>query len=111
MKLINTALTLSINWYVPDNWYGSNCRLILVPDNNLTGFETEKDAKKLAGKLAKYVTKTYLKKLKKSATAKDAKIEIFENLPTYKYYSLGPSWSCTNIFITVSQLLEKLNIK
>jgi len=103
-NIAETALTVSIEWYVPDNWYGSRYRVVLVPDETLS-FANISDAKKYAAKLSKWVNNKYIKNngLKPVKTA-DVEIKSYRDLPTYIYMSMGPSYSCRNINITISEL-------
>ena len=103
-NIAETALTVSIEWYVPDDWYGSRYRVVLVPDETLS-FADVSDAKKYAAKLSKWVNNKYIKNngLKPVKTA-DAVIKPYGELPTYIYMSMGPSYSCRNINITISDL-------
>lgn len=89
---------LAATWYTPDNWYGTNDRVILVL-NETEGFSTAKEAKQYRSLLATYIKQKFNKKLKPEPT-------IIQNCPTYKYCGAGPSYSCTNHFITVDGLKE-----
>ena len=105
MKLSPESKTLSITWHVSDNRYGQNYRVVLVPDETLS-FASDADAKRFAAKLAKYVTHGYLKPIKyKAAKGADAEIANYGDLATYRYCSMGPSWSCQNFIVTVNELL------
>jgi len=98
-KIEHKNLVLSIQWYVKDEWYGNNYRLVL---NGLSedGFKTKSDAKKYSSYIKKY--------LKHKENIKNGIIDICEysNLETYRYCSMGPSWSCTNIHIKSTEFLE-----
>ena len=99
------ARTLSIEWYVPDHWYGSRYRLVLVPDETLS-FASDSEAKRYAGKLAKWASQRYLRPTGlQPVKSGDAIIEKYGELPTYVYVSLGPTYSCQNIILKVSELL------
>jgi len=87
---------LAITWYIPDNWYGTNQRVILTADEN-AGFETAKEAKAFNSQLRAYVKQKY------SISQKPAFTTV-EKCPTYIYCSAGPSYSCTNIFVTPADL-------
>jgi hypothetical protein len=87
---------LAATWYTPDNWYGSNDRVILLPEEG-QGFSTAKEAKQYRGLLATYIKQKFGKKLKAEPTTID-------KCPTYIYCGAGPSYSCTNHFITVAGL-------
>jgi hypothetical protein len=109
MKLSPDSKTLSITWHVRDDWYGQNYRVVLVPDETLS-FASDADAKRFAAKLAKYVTRKYLKPIKHKATVcgADAKIANYGDLATYRYLPMGPSWSCQNFIVTVNELLNHI---
>jgi hypothetical protein len=108
MILSPESKTLSITWHVRNDWYGENCRVVLVPDETLS-FASDTAAKKFAAKLAKYVTHNYLKRTgNKPAKGADAEIANYGDLPTYQYCSMGPSWSCQNFVISVNELENRI---
>jgi hypothetical protein len=90
------AKVLAATWYTPDNWYGKNDRVILSVTET-EGFSTAKEARRYKSLLATYIKQKFNKKLKPEPT-------LIENCPTYKYCGAGPSYSCTNHFITVAGL-------
>lgn len=50
---------IALQWYVPDNWYGNNYRVILSQE-----FKNKTEAKKYCGLLCKYAKEKYKQKLK-----------------------------------------------
>lgn len=95
--LPQTEKVLSIQWHIPDNWYGSNRRVVLHQEG---GFKTKGEAKKLAKRLKRYAKEVYGFNCKKEVT-----FSKFWECETYIYCGNGPSWACTNYFVT-PQMLE-----
>ena len=87
---------LAITWYIPDNWYGTRNRVILVTGEN-TGFETAKEAKAFNSQLRQYVKQKY-------GISQKPVFATISECPTYIYCGAGPSYSCTNIFVTPADL-------
>lgn len=96
---------LAIEWYVADNWYGNNYRMVLNKSEN-EEFKNAKEAKPYRALLAKYINE----KRNQKVTAARAKFGKLSNFKTYQYCSMGPSYSCTNSYVTVAQLEEWKNI-
>ncbi len=90
---------LAIEWHVKDNWYGQNYRMILSKSEN-EEFKNAKEAKPYRSLLAKFVNDKNKTKLNAKRT-EFGKLLSFE---TYRYCGAGPSYSCRNSFITVSEL-------
>lgn len=91
---------LSLEWHVQDNWYGQNYRMVLLK-SDIEGFKNAREAKRFRALLVQY---TNVKKTIK-LNAKRVCFGLYADLKTYHYCSMGPSWSCTNIEITVDELL------
>jgi hypothetical protein len=89
---------LAAEWYVPDGWYGSNRRVVLIQGEG-QGFNTVKEAMAYKSLLKLFLKKQYNQKL-------NPDFATMANCPTYKYYGSGPSYSCTNIIVTVNELEE-----
>ena len=96
------ALVLSYEWYVPDNWYGKNYRVILTPDIN--GFNNAKETKQYKSWLSRYI-KDKCQVTNKGIT-KEMSFGPLSNKPTYIYCGAGPSYSCSNRIISVNYLTE-----
>ena len=91
---------LTIEWHVKDNWYGQNYRMVLSKSET-EEFKNAKEAKQYRSLLVKYIKDRRNVKLPVSR-AKFGKLSSF---PTY-IHSIGPSYSCTNMNITVAELNE-----
>jgi hypothetical protein len=87
---------LAITWYIPDNWYGTRKRVILSADET-TGFATAKEAKAFNSQLRTYVKQKY-------GISQKPEFKTVSECPDYIYCGAGPSYSCTNIFITPADL-------
>jgi hypothetical protein len=88
-------MTLSTLWHTPDNWYGTNDRVLVK------GFTTKKELAPYKAKLKKYILEKYNVKI----TQKDMRItEDDVELTTYMHVSMGPSWSCSNHEVTKEEL-------
>lgn len=95
-----TTRTLSFTWHVADNWYGQNYRVVLLKEDSPIDFATASEAKQYRSKLARYIK---AKHPEAKATTKRMVVKNYAELPTY-IHSIGPSYSCSNIHITVEQL-------
>jgi hypothetical protein len=93
-------LAIAIEWYVNDNWYGQNYRLIFTGYDG-EGFITKAKAAKHTSMLKKYAKF----KFKESNKGKIV-IDKVKNYVTYIYCSMGPSWSCNNMFVKVEDFKE-----
>jgi hypothetical protein len=87
---------LAIEWYIPDNWYGSNRRVILTPTKEI-GFKTSSESRSYISLLKKYVKDRF--EVKGTPVFK-----TIEKCPTYIYCGAGPSYGCTNSYITIEDL-------
>ena len=87
---------LVIEWYVSDNWYGSNKRVILTLTKE-TGFKTSSESRPYVSLLKKYVNENF-------GVKRTPVFKTIDACPTYIYCGAGPSYSCTNIFVTVEDL-------
>ncbi len=94
---------LAIRWYVPDNWYGQNMRVILNGISG-TGFKNKTEAKKYVSKLKKFIKSTN----QNYTGGGVVEVDKLENLETYRYCAFGPSWSCSNHIIDTEEFLEYL---
>ena len=105
LEIMTTSnLVLAIRWYVPDNWYGQNIRVILNGIDG-TGFSNKTQAKEYVSKLKKFI-----KSVNRNYTGKGiVEVDLLENLETYRYCAYGPSWSCTNHIIDTEEFLEYLH--
>jgi hypothetical protein len=90
---------LAIEWHVKDNWYGQNYRMVLSKSET-EEFKNAKEAKPYRSLLAKYINDKHRLKL----TAKRATFGKLLSFQTYIYCSMGPSYSCSNSYITVAEL-------
>lgn len=99
-------LVLAIQWHVRDDWYGKNYRIIFKGfDDN--GFRTKTEAKKHLSMLKKFAFFKYGNSdIEFSKKYNIIEIDEYKNLETYRYYSMGPSWSCTNISVDVNEFKE-----
>ena len=93
-------LTIAIEWYVNDDWYGKNYRLIFSGYDG-EGFTTKPKAAKHTSMLKKYA-KSKFKESNKGIIV----IDQVKNYVTYVYCSMGPSWSCANIFVNVEDFKD-----
>lgn len=89
------TITAAIRWYEADGWYGKNYRLYLE------GFEKKADAQKVIPMMKKFAQKFH--SAPKSFTTE---IGLLENMETYRYVSLGPSWSCSNIKVNYEKFQQ-----
>jgi hypothetical protein len=60
MKVEASAKVLAFSWYVPDNWYGTNKRVVLVNEDG-SGFKNTSDANRYRGLFMKYVYENFIK--------------------------------------------------
>jgi len=90
---------LAIEWHVKDNWYGQNYRMVLSKSET-EEFKNAKEAKPYRSLLAKYINDKRRLKL----TAKRATFGKLLSFQTYIYCSMGPSYACTNLHITVAEI-------
>ncbi len=90
--------------HVPDNWYGSNYRIIFRPKEEL-GFRTKRELI-VYRKAFRAYCKNYFRS--SSTFAGHEKIQFLiskvEHLKEYEYCSSGPSFSCKHIYITPEDL-------
>lgn len=96
MELSQDAKVLQLTWYIPDDWYGTNKRIILIPEEG-RGFVNAKEAKPYMSLFRTFVKQKYSQKEKPGMTT-------FSSCPTYRYCSAGPSYTCTNVIITIAKL-------
>lgn len=97
-----TTKVLTFTWHVENGWYGDNYRVVLLKEDSPMCFENAKEAKQYRSKLVRYIKANHSK-----ATDVTGKRMVFGNyaeFETYHYCSMGPSYSCTNIHITVEEL-------
>ena len=90
---------LAIEWHVKDNWYGQNYRMVLSKSEN-EEFKNAKEAKPYRSLLAKFVNAKRNQKL----NAKRTTFGKLLSFKTYMYCGAGPSYSCTNSYVTVAEL-------
>lgn len=116
MSLDKNAIVLTLEWYIPDGWYGTRKRLVLSLDEE-NGFKNASEANRQRSLFIKYINDRFKKPPVKRADDKEtrekfkgeeAKAGALGNFPTYIYCGAGPSYSCTNIYVTVSKLQEWL---
>jgi hypothetical protein len=108
------ANVLTFSWHTPDGWYGRNTRFVLVLSdgssrhcparNNVEGFKTKSDAMRVRGLFLQWMKNKFGKERKVKAS--DIVFGEYSKFPTYIYCGAGPSYSCTNVHITVSELEE-----
>jgi hypothetical protein len=103
MQVPANANVLTFTWHIPDGWYGSNRRFVLLL-NEGEGFKTKSDAMRVRGLFVQWMKDKFGKDRK--VTASDVKFGVHSQFPTYIYCGAGPSYSCTNVHITVSELEE-----
>jgi len=96
-----TTKVLAFTWHVTDNWYGKNYRVVLLKEDSPICFESAKEAKSYRTKLARYIK---AKHPESKATGKRMAFKNYAEFPTYIYCGAGPSYSCSNMHITVEQL-------
>ena len=87
---------LAIEWYIPDGWYGSRKRVILTPSGE-SGFLNSKESKPFVSLFKKYVNDKF-------GVKETPEFKTISECPTYIYCGAGPSYSCSNIYITSSDL-------
>ena len=98
----NENLVIALRWHEADPTpprYGENYRMIFRGFDG-KGFKTKGLAKKDLSMLKKF-TKSI-----KNAKTFAVEIDEYDNLETYKYVSMGPSWSCSNYEIDVERFQE-----
>ena len=109
MTLEKNAIVLTLEWYIPDNWYGTRRRVVLSLDGS-TGFKNVSEANSHRSLFVKYINATYSKPREGGKVEKfkgsETKAGALDSFPTYIYCGAGPSYSCTNISITVDTLQE-----
>lgn len=93
-------IKIASQWYVPDNWYGNNYRVILSQE-----FKNKTEAKKYCGLLCKYVKEKYKQKLKVDD------VLFSENFIDYVYCSMGPSLYYNTYSVTIEELEKFKNKK
>jgi hypothetical protein len=103
MQVPANANVLTFTWHIPDGWYGSNGRFVLLL-NEGEGFKTKSDAMQVRGLFVQWMKNRFGKERKVKAS--DIEFGVYSQFPTYIYCGAGPSYSCTNIHITVSELEE-----
>jgi hypothetical protein len=101
MQVPANANVLTFSWHIPDGWYGSNRRFVLLL-NESEGFKTKSDAMRVRGLFVQWMKNKFGKERKVKAS--DIVFGEYSKFPTYIYCGAGPSYSCTNIHITVSEL-------
>ena len=115
MNLEKNAIVLTLEWYIPDDWYGTNKRLVLSLDGE-NGFKNASEANRYRSLFIKCINRRFKKLVKRNdGTSHKEKFKSTEtktgslsSFPTYIYCGAGPSYSCNNILITVSTLQEWL---
>jgi len=116
MSLEKNAIVLTLEWYIPDGWYGTRKRLVLSLDEE-NGFKNASEANRQRSLFIKYINDRFKKPPVKRADGKETrekfkgeetKAGALGNFPTYIYCGAGPSYSCDNIHVTVSKLQEWL---
>jgi hypothetical protein len=97
-------LVISLKTYTNDGWYGlSNRYYYAGVDGN--GFKNKTEANKFKSKLKKYI-KNKIKYNSKIEIDGGFEVGILENFCTYRYMGAGPSYSCTNIEVKHSYLMD-----
>ena len=99
-KLTPNSLVLAFTWHIPDNWYGTNKRVVLSAFEG-SGFSGMKEAKQYKTALVKYI-KAKFQNVKPSG--KLLKFGEVGGFPTYIYCGAGPSYACDNYYVTVQDL-------
>ena len=97
-----TTKVLAFTWHVSDNWYGQNYRVVLLKEDSPICFENAKEAKQYRSKLTRYIKAKY--RDAKNVSGKRMVFKNYAEFPTYTYCSMGPSYSCNNIHVTVEEL-------
>jgi hypothetical protein len=103
MQVPANANVLTFTWHIPDGWYGSNRRFVLLL-NEGEGFKTKGDAMQVRSLFVQWMNNKFGKDRKVKAS--DIVFGVYSQFPTYIYCGAGPSYSCTNVHITVSELEE-----
>jgi len=97
-------LVISLKTYTNDGWYGlSNRYYYAGVDGN--GFKNKTEANKFKSKLKKYI-KNKIKYSSKTEINGDFEVNILENFCTYIYVGAGPSYSCPNVEVKHSDLMD-----
>lgn len=91
--------------HIEDGWYGQNARYYYAGPEG-TGFKNKTEARKSIGKLKKYV-KSKIKHNTRSSLNGPGGVGILDEMKTYIYGGIGPSWACTNIKVTIEDLSEE----
>lgn len=116
MSLQPNAWVLTLEWYIPDNWYGTRKRLVLSLDEE-NGFKNASEANRQRSLFIKYINSRFKKPPVKRGDGREhhekfkgeqTKVGHLGNFATYIYCGAGPSYSCDNILITVATLQEWL---
>lgn len=116
MKLEKDAIVLTLEWYIPDDWYGTRKRVVISLDEE-NGFKNASEANKHRSLFIKFLNDKFTKpsikrndgKLhKEKFKGSDTKVGKHGEFPTYIYCGAGPSYSCDNIYYTLAQLEEWL---
>jgi hypothetical protein len=100
------GLVLSFGWYVADDSYGKNYRLVLSKTET-EGFKNKNEIYPYVSKFVKYLKtnyNTHYYKIKKPIIAKNLQVGNMSEYPNYTYVSLGPSRSEDQFFITINDL-------
>jgi hypothetical protein len=109
------ANVLTFTYHTPDGWYGRNTRFVLLlNDGNVhknrhcpassdaEGFKTKGDAMRVKGLFVQWMKNKFGKEPKVKAS--DIVFGVYSQFPTYIYCGAGPSYSCTNVHVTVTEL-------
>ena len=97
-------LVISLKTYTDDGWYGLRNRYYYAGvDGN--GFKNKTEANTFKSKLKKYI-KNKVKYSSKTEINGDFEVGILENFCTYRYVGAGPSYSCPNIEVKHSDLMD-----
>lgn len=99
LKLNQEIKVLTLFRYIKDNWYGTRYRMVLIKDDH-TGFKNKRETKEY---WLKFVT---FMKVQRNwpATNRQLEFDALSKFPTYIYCGAGPSYSCTNMYVTVGAL-------
>lgn len=99
LKLDQDIKVLTFFQYIKDDWYGTRYRVVLIKDDH-TGFENKKESKLYSSMFASYIKYKH----KWDATLKQLEFNKLGSFITYEYNSFGPSYYCTNIYVTISEI-------
>lgn len=92
-------LVLTFDWYVADDWYGKNYRILLSEKPDV-GFKTKFEAGKQKTALKNYIAKQHKLKVK----TKSMVIGERDTFKDYEYCANGPSQDWTHFNISLKDL-------